>query len=180
MNPLEYVDTLETIQIDKILLENKQEYTKDEVIDLLRNVANNYRKAIYNGEYIFNIEELDKDTITVNDKEFTVQKLITNDDKYLLFLQITDIISDDFISSDLHILADEINKAIKKTTNIAGVMLLPPEMNISLITAKLDTISYAKKLTFTEEDIAMIKKYNTTTSTSTSFYTPYSTFYDYF
>ena len=48
MNPLEYVDTLETIQIDKILLENKQEYTKDEVIDLLKNVATNYRKAIYN------------------------------------------------------------------------------------------------------------------------------------
>ena len=87
MNPLEYFDFLETQQIDKIKLDSKEQYTKAEVIKLIDSMAINYRKAIYNGEYIFDIEALDNSHITIKDEEFSVQKLTTHDDKLLLFLQ---------------------------------------------------------------------------------------------
>lgn len=152
MNPLEFLDMLETIQLDKIQLDNKNEYTKEEVINLLKEVGLNYRKAIFYGEYIFNLESSNEDVVVVDDKEYTVQKLVTSDDKYLLFLQINNV-PDNFTQSDLQILSEEINKSVKKVDNIAGVLILQPGMDISLITAKLETnYSYADTLNLTDED----------------------------
>lgn len=157
MNPLEFLDALETIQLDKIQLDNKNEYTKEEVIDLLKEVGLNYRKAIFNGEYIMNIEAVDKSNVTIADEEFSIQKLITEDDKYLLFVQITDVL-EDITDSDMSILAEEISKAVSKSSNIAGVVLLSPKMEISLITAKLETLSYGESLKLTDEDNIIIDK----------------------
>lgn len=156
MNPLEFLDALETIQLDKIQLDNKNEYTKEEVINLLKEVGLNYRKAIFNGEYIFNLESSNEDVVVVDDKEYTVQKLVTSDDKYLLFLQINNE-PDNFTQSDLQILSEEINKSVKKVDNIAGVLILQPGMDISLITAKLETNSYADTLNLTDEDRIIIQ-----------------------
>lgn len=187
MNPLEFLDALETIQLDKIQLDNKNEYTKEEVINLLKEVGLNYRKAIFNGEYIFNLESSsNEDVVVVDDKEYTVQKLVTSDDKYLLFLQINNE-PDNFTQSDLQILSEEINKSVKKVDNIAGVLILQPGMDISLITAKLETNSYADTLNLTDEDRIIIqdiinnadsiiddtskKKYFTTDYNYSSYYT---------
>lgn len=156
MNPFEYLDTLEKIQLKKIQDDNKQNYTKEEVMKLLKKTSIGFRKAIYNGEYILNLDILQKDNIIVNDTEFAIQKLITEDNKYLLFIQVTDIIDETFTDKDFDVMVNEIQKAIKKTNNVVGVVLLPSNMEISLVTAKLETLSYAKSLEFTEEDLKTI------------------------
>ena len=160
MNPLEYLDTLEKMQLSKIKQDSKQQYTKDEVINLLKEVGIGYRKSIYNGEYILNLDTLQKSNITIKDTEFAIQKLVTDDDKYLLFIQITDILDESFGDEDLAIMSEEIQKAVRKSNNIAGVVILPSNMEISLITAKLDTLSYAKTLKFSEQDLDFIKSLN--------------------
>lgn len=160
MNPLEYLDALEEMQLSKIKQDSKQQYTKDEVINLLKEVGIGYRKSIYNGEYILNLDTLQKSNITIKDTEFAIQKIITDDDKYLLFIQITDILDESFSEEDLAIMAEEIQRAVKKSNNIAGVVILPSNMEISLITAKLETLSYAKTLKFTEQDFDFIKSLN--------------------
>ena len=160
MNPLEYLDVLEKMQLSKIKKDSKQQYTKDEVINLLKEVGIGYRKSIYNGEYILNLDTLQKSNITIKDTEFAIQKIITDDDKYLLFIQITDILDESFGDEDLAIMSEEIQKAVRKSNNIAGVVILPSNMEISLITAKLDTLSYAKTLKFSEQDLDFIKNLN--------------------
>ena len=160
MNPLEYLDALEEMQLSKIKQDSKQQYTKDEVINLIKEVGIGYRKSIYNGEYILNLDTLQKSNITIKDTEFAIQKIITDDDKYLLFIQITDILDESFSEEDLAIMAEEIQRAVKKSNNIAGVVILPSNMEISLITAKLETLSYAKTLKFTEQDFDFIKSLN--------------------
>ena len=160
MNPLEYLDALEEMQLSKIKQDGKQQYTKDEVISLLKEIGIGYRKSIYNGEYILNLETLQKSNIEIKETEFAIQKLVTDDDKYLLFIQITDILDESFSDEDLSIMAEEIQKAVKKSNNIAGVVILPSNMEISLITAKLDTLSYAKTLKFSEQDLDFIKSLN--------------------
>ena len=160
MNPLEYLDTLEKMQLSKIKQDSKQQYTKDEVINLLKEVGIGYRKSIYNGEYILNLETLQKSNIEIKETEFAIQKLVTDDDKYLLFIQITDILDESFGDEDLAIMSEEIQKAVRKSNNIAGVVILPSNMEISLITAKLDTLSYAKTLKFSEQDLDFIKNLN--------------------
>lgn len=160
MNPLEYLDALEEMQLSKIKQDGKQQYTKDEVISLLKEIGVGYRKSIYNGEYILNLETLQKSNIEIKETEFAIQKLVTDDDKYLLFIQITDILDESFSDEDLSIMAEEIQKAVKKSNNIAGVVILPSNMEISLITAKLDTLSYAKTLKFSEQDLDFIKSLN--------------------
>ena len=138
MNPLEYFDALKKVEINKIQKDSKTEYTKDEVMSLIKEMNSKYKKAIFKGEYIFNIETLDKQNITVDDTEYAIQKLVTHDNKYLLFIQITDILDKDFGETDIQIMAEEISKAASKSNNIAGVIILPPNMEISLITAKLE------------------------------------------
>lgn len=160
MNPLEYLDALEEMQLSKIKQDGKQQYTKDEVISLLKEIGIGYRKSIYNGEYILNLETLQKSNIEIKETEFAIQKLVTDDDKYLLFIQITDILDESFGEEDLAIMAEEIQRAVKKSNNIAGVVILPSNMEISLITAKLDTLSYAKTLKFSEQDLDFIKSLN--------------------
>lgn len=160
MNPLEYLDALEEMQLSKIKQDSKQQYTKDEVINLLKEVGIGYRKSIYNGEYILNLETLQKSNIEIKETEFAIQKLVTDDDKYLLFIQITDILDESFGDEDLAIMSEEIQKAVRKSNNIAGVVILPSNMEISLITAKLDTLSYAKTLKFSEQDLDFIKSLN--------------------
>lgn len=160
MNPLEYLDALEEMQLSKIKQDSKQQYTKDEVINLLKEVGIGYKKSIYNGEYILNLDTLQKSNITIKETEFAIQKLVTDDDKYLLFIQITDILDESFSDEDLSIMAEEIQKAVKKSNNIAGVVILPSNMEISLITAKLDTLSYAKTLKFSEQELDFIKSLN--------------------
>ena len=180
MNPFEFLDALETIQLDKLQLDNKNEYTKEEVIALIKEIGINYRKAIFNGEYIMNIEAVDKSNVTIADEEFSIQKLITEDDKYLLFVQITDVL-EDITDSDMSILAEEISKAVSKSSNIAGVVLLPPKMEISLITAKLETLSYGESLNLTDEDNIIIDKIdnikinNINTIDTTKFTSAYTT-----
>ena len=119
-----------------------------------------YLKSIYNGEYILNLETLQKSNIEIKETEFAIQKLVTDDDKYLLFIQITDILDESFGDEDLAIMSEEIQKAVRKSNNIAGVVILPSNMEISLITAKLDTLSYAKTLKFSEQDLDFIKSLN--------------------
>ena len=160
MNPLEYLDVLEEMQLSKIKQDGKQQYTKDEVISLLKEIGVGYRKSIYNGEYILNLETLQKSNIEIKETEFAIQKLVTDDDKYLLFIQITDILDESFGDEDLAIMSEEIQKAVRKSNNIAGVVILPSNMEISLITAKLDTLSYAKTLKFSEQDLDFIKSLN--------------------
>ena len=145
MNPFDYLDTLDEAKLKKIQEDSKEQYTKEEVLELLAEVKLDYRKAIYHGEYVMDLEDVNKEIVTVNDREFAIQKLVTEEGKYLLFMQLLNV-DKDFTTSDLDILASEVDKAVKKVSNIIGVVLLPTNMEISLVTGKLDTIPYAKEL----------------------------------
>lgn len=173
MNPLDYFDALEKIELNKIQKDSKTQYTKDEVMNLLKHIGIIYRKSIYNGEYIFNIETADKQNVCINNTEYAVQKLLTDDNKYLLFIQLTDVLDEDFGESDVELMAEEISKAAKKSGNISGVILLPPNMDISLITAKLETLSYSKSLNFTAQELKIFEEFYSNTKIHSDIY-PYT------
>ena len=69
MNPWEYLRTVFGKRKGKILADNKTQYTKDEVLAILDEVNTEFKKAIYNGEYIFNIETVNGQEIKINDTD---------------------------------------------------------------------------------------------------------------
>ena len=181
MNPFDFLDCIESKKDNEILNGEKEEYTKEEVSKLLKEMSLEFRKAIYNGEHIFNLETVDSRTVTIADDEYSIKTLITEDNKYLLFVQVLDI-NEDYTDSDSQILAEEIQKAVSTSTNIAGVIVLPPNLEISLITAKLNTLTYANSLNFTEQDLEEFKKFNSIKNIKDKYnnsYNIYNPYYDY-
>lgn len=157
MNPLEFFGTLQTMITDKIQTSNKESFTKEEVVHLLDKIGENYRKAIYNGSYIFNVEELNGNVISIKDDEYTIKKLLTEEGKYLLFVQLWER-EDPITDTDIQILAEEIQKGISKSSNISGVIIVPPNMDVSLITASIDKETDIQGLEFTEEELVKLRK----------------------
>jgi len=157
MNPLEFYGVLHTALTDKIQMSNKETFTKEEVLKMLDKIGENYKKAICNGSYIFNIEELNGNSVTIEDDEYVVKKLLTEENKSLLFIQVAEK-EDPITDSDIQILAEAIQKGVAKSSNISGVIIVPPNMDVSLITASLDKYQDIKGLEFTETEIDMISK----------------------
>lgn len=157
MNPLEYFGTLHTMAMDKITIDTKESYTKEEVIELMDKLGENYRKAIFNSSYIFNVEELNGNVVSIKDEEYTVKKLLTEEGKYLLFIQLGER-DEPITDTDIQILAEEIQKGIAKSSNISGVVIVPPNMDVSLITASIDRDADIAGLEFTEEELVRLRK----------------------
>lgn len=143
MNPIEYLDTLETKTINNVK-SGPEQYSKDEVVQLLKDIGGQYKKVIFNADHVFELESVDKTTVTVNDTDFVVQKLLTDDNKYLLFLQVVDELGT-FEEPDMEQIAEEVTKAVKKSNDIAGLILLPPNFELSLVTAKINVPDSVKK-----------------------------------
>ena len=152
MDPLEMLDTFEEAAVKKIVFSKQKIYSKDEVTRLLKKAYSEGRQAIHKGEYILTLEDVDSNLATVSGKEFSIQKLITEDNKYLLIVQVVDIDGDPFTDSDYSILSEELTNAAKIAGNISGVVIIPPGINLSLVTAKLDTDTYANSIGLFKKD----------------------------
>lgn len=157
MNPLDFFGTLHTMLTDKIQTSNKESFTKEEVLKMIDKLGDNYKKAIYNGSYIFNIEDINGNAVSINDEEYVIKKLLSEDNKYLLFVQLGER-DDPITDTDIQILAEEIQKGIAKSSNISGVIIVPPNMDVSLITASIDKETDIQGLEFTEDELDMLKK----------------------
>ena len=172
MDPLKMIDTLEETAIKNIALSKQKIYSKDEVTSLLNKAYFDGRQAICKGEYILNLEDIDSNIATVSGKEYSIQKLITEDNKYLLIVQVSDTDGDPFTDSDYSILSEELTNAAKIAGNISGVVIIPPGINLSLIIAKLDTDKYANAIGLFEEDTTdfteMVKHVDVITKTMSS------------
>lgn len=157
MNPLEFFGTLHTMLTDKIQTSNKESFTKEEVLKIIDKMGQNFRKAIHNSSYVFNIEELNGNVVSIQDDEYTIKKLLTEEGKYLLFVQLGER-DEPITDTDIQILAEEIQKGISKSSNISGVIIVPPNMDVSLITASIDEKSDIQGLDFTEEELVKLKE----------------------
>ena len=75
MNPLDFIDIYE--QQAKAKIQGQTTFTSYDVEQIIMNFAEASRKAIYNGEYIFALEDVDNNKVTVNDTDFNMKKIIT-------------------------------------------------------------------------------------------------------
>lgn len=144
MNPLELIDIYEAQELNKI--KERTTFGVDEVEQIIRNMANQARNAIYNGEFIFNLEDVENESITVSDNDFNMKKLISKEDGFILLLQMTNVPDGSLTSTDMEILAEQLGEAVKKTKNVHGVLLLPPNFEISLLTAVTNIKDYGTTL----------------------------------
>lgn len=164
MNPLDFIDAYEHQLLSKITKDkinnNKTLYTEEEVIKIINEMSEKARAAIYNGEFIFNLEDINNQTITVDDKSFNMKKILSKNDGFILILQMTDVPEGEMTYSDLDILSDQISEAVKKAKNIEGVLILPPNFDIALLTAKTNIKDYGSKLLdLTAEDLQELEQY---------------------
>jgi len=157
MTPLELIDVYENQLLNKVQV--KPAYTSIEVEEIIRSFSTLMRKSVYNGEMILELETADKKNIQVENETFIMSKILSSDDKYLLFLQTTDetVLNE----TDMDILYDNIRTAVANAGNISGVLILPPGAELSLVTAKLNQKDYAEHLGLTEEDLDFLHKLNT-------------------
>lgn len=151
MNPLKIIDTLEEAFINKITSSNQIDFTQEEIVELVKKAYSDGRQAIFKGEYILNLEDIDSNIVTVSGKEYAIQKLIAENNKYLLIVQVSDTSGESFIDTDYAILMEELKNAAKIAGNVSGIIIIPPTMQLSLVTAKIDTDSYAKSIGLFDE-----------------------------
>ncbi len=64
-------------------------------------------------------------------------------------------------------MAEEISKAASKSNNIAGVIILPPNMEISLITARLKALYNSDELYFFQEELDFYETFDSITDNVT-------------
>lgn len=154
MNPLDFIDIYE--QQAKAKIQGQTTFTSYEVEQMIMNFANLTRKAVYNGEFVFSLEDIDNQVITVSDTQFNMRKIMTENNKHVLILQMLNCT--DIVDTDFEMLSEQIKEAAQATGNVAGVLILPPNFELSLFTAKTDIKSYASSLGFTKEDLKLMEE----------------------
>lgn len=159
MNPLELIDLYETQEITK-LQQRATHISPYDAEQIIVNFASLLRKSIYNGEFIFNIETMQNKVVQVSDKSFNMKRILSNNDKEILIVQLEKNQDEKICESDLDILSQQMEIAVKKSKNIDGVLLLDPDMEISLLTAKVSSNDYASKnLEFSDEDLKTLQDF---------------------
>lgn len=164
MNPLNYIDAYEKQVMSEIVKakvnQNKISYTDVEVMEIIKTVSAKARNAVYNGEFIFNLENVENQTITVDDNTFNMKKILSKSDGFILVLQMIDVPEGDMNASDLDILSQQISQAVKNAKNVEGVLILPPNFEISLLTAKTNIKGYENQLfDLSDDDLKELEDY---------------------
>jgi hypothetical protein len=154
MNPLEIID-IKQQQILNTIVNNT--YSKAEVKDLIYKSFAIAKQAYMSGEFIFELESFDNEKVTIDNATYKVSKLLGEDSKYTMIVQMLDVPDGDMTLSDIEQLSSVLKKAVHNNPYISGVVLLPPNYDITLMTAKLNTSDYQFPISFSEEDIEQLR-----------------------
>jgi hypothetical protein len=109
------------------------------------------------GEFIFELEGFDSDKVTIDNAVYNVSKMLTENDKYMMFVQMLEVPEGDMTQSDMSQLANVLKKAVHNNPRINGVVLLPPNYEITLMSAKLKTSDYELPIELSEEDLKSLE-----------------------
>jgi hypothetical protein len=89
-----------------------------------------------------------------------MKKILSKSDGFILVLQMIDVPEGDMNASDLDILSQQISQAVKNAKNVEGVLILPPNFEISLLTAKTNIKGYENQLfDLSDEDLKELEDY---------------------
>lgn len=150
MNPLEMIDIRETQMLNSV--DRNISYSGDVVHDLLIKAFAFAKQAYMTGEFIFELENVNSEKVTIDGATFRVSKMLANDNKYNMIVQMLDVPEGDMTQSDMSQLANVLKQATHKNPNINGVILLPPNYEITLMSAKLNTSDYEFPMGLTPEE----------------------------
>lgn len=155
MNPFEMIDIREKQMFNSI--PDKGLYDSEDIKRMINQAFNFARQAYMNGEFIFELENVNSEKVTIDGATFRVSKMLANDNKYNMIVQMLDVPEGDMTQSDMSQLANVLKQATHKNPNINGVILLPPNYEITLMSAKLNTSDYEVPVELSEEDIKNIE-----------------------
>jgi hypothetical protein len=150
MNPLEMIDIRQQQMLNNI---TEIRYSQEQVKELLIKAFAFAKQAYMSGDFIFELESFDSDKVTVDGAVYKVSKMLAEQDKYNIIVQMLDVPEGDMTQSDMAQLSSVMKKAVHNNPNINGVILLPPNYEITLMSAKLNTSDYEIPIEFSDEDI---------------------------
>lgn len=139
MNPLEIIDIRQQQMLNTL---NQDTYSNTEVSELLIKAFAFAKQAYVTGEFIFELESFSGEKVTIDNATYNITKMLTEDNKYMMFVQMLDIPEGDMTQTDMSQLANVLKKVAHNNPNINGVVLLPPNYEITLMSGKLNTSDY--------------------------------------
>lgn len=151
MNPLEMIDIKQQQMLNNI--NDNNSYKSKDVKELLIKAFSFAKQAYMSGDFIFELESFDNDKVTVDGAVYKVSKMLAEKDKYNIIIQMMDVPEGDMTQSDMAQLSSVMKQAVHNNPNINGVILLPPNYDITLMSAKLNTSDYEFPVEFSEEEI---------------------------
>ena len=139
MNPLEMIDIRQQQMLNSL---NKTIYDSTEVSKLLIKAFTFAKQAYITGDFIFELESFTGEKVTIDNATYGITKMLTDNNKYMLFVQMLDVPEGDMTETDMSQLANVLKKVAHNNQNINGVVLLPPNYEITLMSGKLNTSDY--------------------------------------
>ena len=91
-----------------------------------------------NGE----LESFTGEKVTIDNATYGITKMLTENNNYMMFVQMLDVPEEDMTQTDMSQLANVLQKVVHNNPNINGVVLLPPNYEITLMSGKLNTSDY--------------------------------------
>lgn len=150
MNPLEMIDIRQKQMLNSI---QPAIYSDTHVKELLVTAFAFAKQAYMSGEFIFELESFDSEQLKIDNTNYKVSKILTEDNKYTMVIQMLNVPEGDMTSTDREQLANALKQAIHNNPHISGVVLLPENYEITLMTAKLNTKDYEVPVELSEEDV---------------------------
>lgn len=139
MNPLEMIDIRQQQMLNSL---DKTIYDSTEVSKLLIKAFTFAKQAYITGDFIFELESFSGKKVTIDNATYDITKMLTDNNKYMLFVQMLDVPEEDMTATDMSQLVNVLKKVAHNNPNINGVVLLPPNYEITLMTGKLNTSDY--------------------------------------
>lgn len=158
MNPLEMIDIRQRQMLNGI--NDGGFYKSEDVKEFITKAFAFAKQAYMSGDFIFELESFDNETLTVDNTTYKVSKLLGDEDKYTMIVQMLNVPEGDMTVSDMEQLSNTLKKVVHKNPHINGVLLLPSNYDITLMTAKLNTSDYEMPHVFSEEDLKWILENN--------------------
>lgn len=173
MNPIEYTEAIQKMQVNNILNDGKDSYTKEEVIKIIQEVASQQKKAIFNGEFIFDVDFINEEKVTIEDEDYSIKKMLLDGDKYIIFLQTE--------NEDVEPLRRSVPDILKLSSNILGVFIISSKADVNLITAKLqERYNYSEsEYAITNEEMKTFKEFSFSQSFVDKLYSTMDSFGEY-
>lgn len=154
MNPLEMIDIRQQQMLNSI--EYTKTYSGIQVQELLVKAFAFAKQAYMSGEFIFELESFNNEKVTINEAVYKVSKMLAEKDKYNIIVQMLDVPEGDMTQSDIAQLSNVFKQAIKNNPEVNGVILLPPNYEISLMSAKLNTSDYEVPVSLSAEALKQL------------------------